>query len=147
MLAKIQNLVGTLEGKNIAVLGLAFKPETDDMREAPSIGIIRHLIESGARVRAYDPEASHEAERIFGKRDDLVLCESARDAIDGADVLAVVTEWKQFRSPDFGRLHATLTDKAIFDGRNLYQPHEVEQAGLAYYGIGRGRSIKGNGSS
>ncbi|WP_457097570.1 UDP-glucose dehydrogenase family protein [Lysobacter sp. P5_B9] len=138
---------GNIAGKTVAVWGLAFKPNTDDMREASSRTLLARLWEAGARVRAYDPEASHEAERIFGKRDDLVLCESARDAIDGADVLAVVTEWKQFRSPDFGRLHATLTDKAIFDGRNLYQPHEVEQAGLAYYGIGRGRSIKGNGSS
>jgi UDPglucose 6-dehydrogenase len=138
---------GNIAGKTVAVWGLAFKPNTDDMREASSRTLLARLWEAGARVRAYDPEASHEAERIFGKRDDLVLCESARDAIDGADVLAVVTEWKQFRSPDFGRLHATLTDKAIFDGRNLYQPHEVEQAGLAYYGIGRGRSIKSNGSS
>ncbi|GAB3367745.1 UDP-glucose/GDP-mannose dehydrogenase family protein [Lysobacter rhizosphaerae] len=138
---------GNIAGKTVAVWGLAFKPNTDDMREASSRTLLARLWEAGAKVRAYDPEASHEAERIFGKRDDLVLCESARDAIDGADVLAVVTEWKQFRSPDFGRLHATLTDKAIFDGRNLYQPHEVEQAGLAYYGIGRGRSIKGNGSA
>src|SRR4249919_1021533 len=138
---------GNIAGKTVAVWGLAFKPNTDDMREASSRTLLARLWEAGARVRAYDPEASHEAERIFGKRDDLVLCESARDAIDGADVLAVVTEWKQFRSPDFGRLRASLADKAIFDGRNLYHPHEVEQAGLAYYGIGRGRSIKGNGSS
>ena len=138
---------GNIAGKTVAVWGLAFKPNTDDMREASSRTLLARLWEAGARVRAYDPEASHEAERIFGKRDDLVLCESARDAIDGADVLAVVTEWKQFRSPDFGRLHAALADKAIFDGRNLYHPHEVELAGLAYYGIGRGRSIKGNGSS
>jgi UDPglucose 6-dehydrogenase len=138
---------GNLAGKTIAVWGLAFKPNTDDMREASSRTLLARLWEAGAKVRAYDPEARHEAERVFGQREDLVLCESARQALDGADALAVVTEWKQFRSPDFSRLQATLTDRVIFDGRNLYEPHEVEQAGLAYYGIGRGRSIKSNGSA
>jgi len=137
---------GNIGGKTIAVWGLAFKPNTDDMREASSRTLLARLWEAGAKVRAYDPEASHEAERIFGQRDDLRLCDSAREALDGADALAVVTEWKQFRSPDFGRLQATLTDKVIFDGRNLYEPGEVEQAGIAYYGIGRGRSVRGNGS-
>ena len=134
---------GNVAGKTIAVWGLAFKPNTDDMREASSRTLLARLWEAGAKVRAYDPEASHEASRIFGERDDLLLCGSAREALDGADALAVVTEWKQFRSPDFGRLQATLTDKVIFDGRNLYEPAEVEQAGIAYYGIGRGRSIRG----
>jgi UDPglucose 6-dehydrogenase len=134
---------GNLAGKTVAVWGLAFKPNTDDMREASSRTLLARLWEAGAKVRAYDPEARHEAERIFGQRDDLLLCDSARQALEGADALAVVTEWKQFRSPDFGRLEAALTDKVVFDGRNLYEPHEVEQAGLAYYGIGRGRSIKG----
>ena len=138
---------GNVAGKTIAVWGLAFKPNTDDMREASSRTLLARLWEAGAKVRAYDPEARHEAERIFGQRDDLLLCDSARDALDGADALVVVTEWKQFRSPDFSRLQATLSDKVIFDGRNLYQPGEVEQAGLAYYGIGRGRSVKGNGSA
>ena len=92
-------------------------------------------------MRAYDPEARHEAERIFGERSDLVLCESARDAVEGADALMVVTEWKQFRSPDFAMLKAALGDGVVFDGRNLYHPDEVEAAGLAYYGIGRGRSV------
>ncbi len=136
---------GRLAGKTIAVWGLAFKPNTDDMREASSRTLLARLWEAGARVRAYDPEASHEARRIFGERDDLLLCTSASQALEGADALAVVTEWKQFRSPDFARLQATLADKAIFDGRNLYDPREVEQAGLAYYGIGRGRSVKSNG--
>ncbi|QNP40835.1 UDP-glucose dehydrogenase family protein [Lysobacter solisilvae (ex Woo and Kim 2020)] len=134
---------GKLAGKTIAVWGLAFKPNTDDMREASSRTLLARLWDAGARVRAYDPEASHEAQRIFGERDDLLLCESARQALEGADALVVVTEWKQFRSPDFGRLEATLADKVIFDGRNLYEPREVEQAGLAYYGIGRGRSVSG----
>ncbi len=130
-----------LRGKTIAVWGLAFKPNTDDMREASSRRLLAQLWEAGARVRAYDPEARHEAGRIFGERDDLVLCGSASEALQGADALAVVTEWKQFRSPDFARLKVALKDAAIFDGRNLYDPAEVEAAGLAYYGIGRGRSL------
>ncbi len=130
-----------LRGKTIAVWGLAFKPNTDDMREASSRRLLAQLWDAGAKVRAYDPEAQREAGRIFGERDDLVLCESAGDALQGADALAVVTEWKQFRSPDFARLKAALKDAAIFDGRNLYDPAEVEAAGLAYYGIGRGRSL------
>lgn len=130
-----------LRGKTIAVWGLAFKPNTDDMREASSRRLLAQLWEAGAKVRAYDPEARHEAGRIFGERDDLVLCESAGDALQGADALVVVTEWKQFRSPDFARLKAALKDAAIFDGRNLYDPADVEAAGLAYYGIGRGRSL------
>jgi Predicted UDP-glucose 6-dehydrogenase len=106
--------------------------------------LLAELWGAGARVRAYDPEARDEAARIFGERDDLVLCEDAREAIDGADALVVVTEWKQFRSPDFARLHETLGDAVIFDGRNLYEPGEVEAAGIAYYGIGRGRSVRAN---
>ncbi|WAC64189.1 UDP-glucose/GDP-mannose dehydrogenase family protein [Pseudoxanthomonas sp. SL93] len=131
-----------VRGKTFAVWGLAFKPNTDDMREASSRRLLAELWEAGATVRAYDPEASHEARRIFGERDDLVLCESAADALQGADALVVVTEWKQFRSPDFARLQQALGDAVIFDGRNLYDPAEVEAAGLAYYGIGRGRSVR-----
>jgi UDPglucose 6-dehydrogenase len=130
-----------LKGKTFAVWGLAFKPNTDDMREASSRTLLRQLWEAGATVRAFDPEAGHEAQRIFGERTDLVLCEHAVDALQGADALVVVTEWKQFRSPDFAKLKAALKDAAIFDGRNLYDPAEPEAAGLAYYGIGRGRSI------
>lgn len=130
-----------LKGKTFAVWGLAFKPNTDDMREASSRTLLRQLWEAGATVRAFDPEAGHEAQRIFGERADLVLCEHAVDALKGADALVVVTEWKQFRSPDFAKLKAALKDAAIFDGRNLYDPAEPEAAGLAYYGIGRGRSI------
>ena len=95
-------------------------------------------------MRAYDPEAGPEAARIFGEREDLTLCDDACAALDGADALVVVTEWKQFRSPDFARLHDALGDAVIFDGRNLYDPGEVEAAGLAYYGIGRGRSVHAN---
>ncbi len=130
-----------IRGKTFAVWGLAFKPNTDDMREASSQRLLSQLWEAGATVRAYDPEARQEAQRIFGDRADLVLCESAAAALEGADALAVVTEWKQFRSPDFLRMKSALGDGVVFDGRNLYAPVEVEAAGLAYYGIGRGRSI------
>ena len=132
---------GALRGKTVAVWGLAFKPNTDDMREASSRTLLSLLWDAGANVRAFDPEAGHEARRIFGERDDLALCEHASQALQGADALVVVTEWKQFRSPDFAKLKAALGDGAVFDGRNLYDPAEVEAAGLAYYGIGRGRSI------
>ena len=131
----------SVRGKTFAVWGLAFKPNTDDMREASSRRLLAQLWEAGAKVRAYDPEAAHEAGRVFGERDDLVLCDSAADALQGADALVVVTEWKQFRSPDFRHLQAVLGDAVVFDGRNLYEPAEVEAAGLAYYGIGRGRSV------
>ena len=131
-----------VRGKTFAVWGLAFKPNTDDMREASSRRLLAQLWEAGASVRAYDPEALDEARRIFGQRDDLVLCDSAQAALEGADALVVVTEWKEFRSPDFARLHAALADAVVFDGRNLYEPEEIEAAGLAYYGIGRGRSLR-----
>jgi UDPglucose 6-dehydrogenase len=130
-----------VRGKTFAVWGLAFKPDTDDMREASSRRLLAQLWEGGATVRAYDPEARAEAARVFGGRDDLVLCDSAAQALEGADALVVVTEWKQFRSPDFAALKSALGDAVVFDGRNLYDPAEVEAAGLAYYGIGRGRSV------
>ncbi len=131
-----------VRGKTFAVWGLAFKPNTDDMREAPSRKLLAQLWEGGARVRAYDPEAHKEARRLFGEREDLVLCGSAGEALEGADALVVVTEWKQFRSPDFEAMKAALGDGVVFDGRNLYDPAEVEEAGLQYYGIGRGRSVQ-----
>ena len=132
---------GQLAGRTVALWGLAFKPNTDDMREASSRRLMEMLWEAGARVRAFDPEAADETRRIYGDRDDLVLCEHPYDALDGADALAIVTEWKAFRSPDFDRIKATLGTPVIFDGRNLYAPSAVEEAGLAYYGIGRGRSL------
>ncbi len=131
-----------MHGKTFAVWGLAFKPNTDDMREASSRRLLQQLWEAGATVRAYDPEAGKEARRIFGEREDLVFCGSAAEALEGADALVVVTEWKQFRSPDFSALAAALGDAVVFDGRNLYEPVEIEAAGLAYYGIGRGRSLR-----
>jgi UDPglucose 6-dehydrogenase len=131
---------GDLRGKTIAVWGLAFKPNTDDMREAPSRVLMEALWQAGAKVRAHDPQARGETARIYGQREDLVLCDDPWAALDGADALAVVTEWKAFRSPDFARIKAALKSPVIFDGRNLYDPAMVEAAGLAYYGIGRGRS-------
>jgi UDPglucose 6-dehydrogenase len=133
--------VDALRGKTVALWGLAFKPNTDDMRAASSRRLLEQLWAAGARVRAFDPEAMRETTRIYGERDDLVLCDDALQVLEGADALAVVTEWKQFRSPDFAMLRDTLADAVIFDGRNLYEPHEVEAAGIAYWGIGRGRSI------
>lgn len=133
---------GALAGKTIALWGLAFKPDTDDMREASSRRLMEALWEAGARVRAFDPEAADEARRIYGQRDDLTLCDDAYEALEEADALAIVTEWKAFRSPDFARIAAALRAPVIFDGRNLYEPSAVEDAGVAYYGIGRGRSLR-----
>ncbi|SEJ46116.1 UDP-glucose dehydrogenase family protein, partial [Frateuria terrea] len=132
---------GALKGKTVALWGLAFKPNTDDMREASSRRLMEQLWAAGAKVRAFDPEARAETTRIYGERADLALCEDAYAALEGADVLAIVTEWKAFRAPDFAQIRDTLKDPAIFDGRNLYDPAQVEEAGLAYYGIGRGRSL------
>ena len=130
------------KGKTVAVWGLAFKPNTDDMREASSRRLLEQLWAVGAKVRAYDPEAREEALRLFGVRDDLVLCDDADAALEGADVLVIVTEWKAFWSPDFARIKTSLKTPAIFDGRNIYEPATVEAAGIAYYGIGRGRSVQ-----
>ncbi|MBK8161680.1 MAG: UDP-glucose/GDP-mannose dehydrogenase family protein [Gammaproteobacteria bacterium] len=130
---------GKLDGKVFAVWGLAFKPNTDDMREAPSRVLLEALWNAGARVRAYDPEAMQETRRIYGDDARLVLCESPDDALIGADALAIVTEWNAFRSPDFNRMKDALKSPVIFDGRNLYNPDIVEKAGLIYYSIGRGK--------
>jgi UDPglucose 6-dehydrogenase len=135
------HFAGQLQGRTIALWGLAFKPNTDDMREAPSRTLMAQLWAAGARVRAYDPEAMQETRRIFGQRPDLVLCNDPYEALRGADALAVVTEWKEFWSPDFDRVRESLSSRAIFDGRNIYDPIAVESAGLAYYGIGRGRTL------
>ena len=132
---------GDVRGRTFAVWGLAFKPNTDDMREASSRTLLQQLWAAGARVQAHDPEAMDEARRIFGERDDLVLSATPAEALAGADALVVVTEWKAFWSPDFDALRHTLRAGVVFDGRNVYDPKEVEEAGLAYYGIGRGRSL------
>jgi UDPglucose 6-dehydrogenase len=128
-----------LEGKTIALWGLSFKPNTDDMREAPSRILIEALWDAGAKVRAYDPEAMEEAARIYPDHDGLELCESAYVALEGCDALVIITEWQEFRSPDFQAIKEKLADGVIIDGRNLFEPNMVEALGLKYYAIGRGR--------
>ena len=135
---------GDLGGKTVAVWGLAFKPNTDDMREAPSRVLLERLWQAGARVRAYDPVAMGETRRIYGERADLVLCRSAPEALRGADVLAIVTEWQEFRSPDFDAMREALGHPVIVDGRNLYDPALMRRLGFTYYGIGRGASVAGS---
>jgi UDPglucose 6-dehydrogenase len=132
---------GQLDGKVIALWGLAFKPNTDDMREAASRALIEDLWAAGCRVQAYDPIAMSVAREIYGERDDLLLCERADDVFNGADALAVVTEWREFRSPDFDAIKSSLKSPVVFDGRNLYDPALLQQMGFVYYGIGRGDSI------
>ena len=130
---------GKLEGKTIALWGLSFKPHTDDMREAPSRVLMQALWDAGATVRAYDPEAMAEAARIYPEQAGLTFCDAAYDAIKDADALVIMTEWEEFRSPEFRVLRESLADRLIVDGRNLYEPDTVESAGLTYYAIGRGR--------
>jgi UDPglucose 6-dehydrogenase len=132
---------GQLRGKTIAVWGLAFKPNTDDMREAPAREVMESLWAAGARVRAYDPVAMAEAQRIYGRRDDLELVADADAALHGADALVIVTEWQEFRSPDFEVIRDRLSHPAVFDGRNIYDPALVRSFGLKYHGIGRGEHL------
>jgi len=134
---------GNISGKTFAIWGLAFKPGTDDMREAPSRILIEALWKAGAKVRAYDPAAGKEAKRVWGDRPDLTLAARAREALDGADALVIVTEWKEFRSPDFDHLKKTLKAPVIFDGRNLYDPTMMKKQGFKYYAIGRGETMPG----
>jgi len=131
---------GELSGKTIALWGLSFKPSTDDMREAPSRVLMEALWEVGAGVRAYDPEAMEETQRLYPDQAGLDLCESAQGALEGADALVIITEWQEFRSPDLAAIEDALADSVIFDGRNLYEPETVENFGLQYYAIGRGRA-------
>jgi UDPglucose 6-dehydrogenase len=132
---------GDLKGRTLALWGLAFKPNTDDMREAPSRILMEALWTAGATVRAYDPVAMSEARRLYGERANLVLCDSAEDALIGADGLAILTEWQEFRSPDFDGIRERLRSPAIFDGRNLYDPALVRSFGLRYFAIGRGEPL------
>ncbi len=124
-----------LQGKTIAVWGLSFKPRTDDMREAPSVVIVNNLLRAGAAVRAHDPVAQEEARKIFRKRIDIM--ENGYDALRGADALAVVTEWNEFRTPDFKKIKKLLKKPVVFDGRNIYNQDELRKIGFTYYGIGR----------
>lgn len=132
----------SLQGKTIAVWGLSFKPNTDDMREASSRVLIEALWENGAKVQAYDPEAMHEAQRIYGQKDDFILAGTKEAALNGADALVICTEWSQFRAPDFDLIAETLSEELIVDGRNMFDPEMMKIKGFAYYGIGRGLSVK-----
>ncbi|MCB2200618.1 UDP-glucose/GDP-mannose dehydrogenase family protein [bacterium] len=131
----VKHYDGNLQGKVFAIWGLSFKPRTDDMREAPAIVIINSLLEAGASVRAFDPEAMDVSKGIFG--DSITFCDSEYEACEGADALALVTEWQDFRTPDFDKLATMLSDKVLFDGRNIWNQKYARTAGLAYYGIGR----------
>ena len=137
LLAKMRQRLGSLAGKRVALWGLAFKPNTDDMREAPSRVLMEGLWAEGATVTAYDPEAMEQCREIYGERPDLKLVSRAKDALVGADVLVVITEWKEFRAPDFKAIRAALSTPVVFDGRNLYEHAQLKRAGLEYVAFGR----------
>ena len=132
---------GKVAGRTIAVWGLAFKPNTDDLREASARVLMEALWAAGAKVRAYDPVAMPEARRIYGARPDFALLPSAVEALDGADALAICTEWQEFRSPDFARFKTALKQPVVFDGRNLYEPSLMARQGIRYFAIGRGERL------
>ncbi|PYQ81939.1 MAG: UDP-glucose 6-dehydrogenase [Acidobacteria bacterium] len=135
LVAKMEVHFKQLKGKTIALWGLAFKPRTDDMREAPAIPIIERLLAGGAAVRAYDPAAVAVARRLFDGR--IALCERSYDALAGADALAIVTEWNEFREPDFEKMRSLLKSPVVFDGRNIYSPEHMRALGFTYFSIGR----------
>ena len=124
-----------VEGKTFALWGLSFKPQTDDMREAPSLIIIEQLLALGARIQAYDPEAMKEARKIFG--DKITYAKNNYEALKGASALILVTEWNEFRNPDFNRMKKLMKDPVIFDGRNQYSRREMRELGFVYFGVGR----------
>ena len=134
-------LGGDLKGRTIAIWGLSFKPNTDDMREAPSLTLMESLWAAGAKVQAFDPEAMAQTRRICGERDDLTLVDNRDAAVVGADALVICTEWKDFRIVDFIWLKEHLSTSVVVDGRNLFEPSQVFEAGLVYYAIGRGSSV------
>jgi UDPglucose 6-dehydrogenase len=125
----------SLKGRTVALWGLAFKPRTDDMREAPAITIVDRLLALGATVRAYDPEAIATARSLFDNR--IALCEKSYDALNGADALAIVTEWNEFREPDYQRMKTLMRSPVVFDGRNIYSPEHMRALGFTYFSIGR----------
>jgi UDPglucose 6-dehydrogenase len=135
---KIRAHYRDLAGRTFALWGLAFKPNTDDMREAASRVLMEALWAAGARVQAYDPEAMEEAQRLYGDRDDLLLCGTKEACLRDADALVVITEWQAFRAPDFDLVRDRLKAPVVFDGRNLYEPARMARKGFAYYAIGRG---------
>ncbi len=133
----VEHFGDNFSGRTIALWGLSFKPNTDDMRDAPSRVLMEALWRNKCEVRAFDPVAMNECRRIYGERDDLVLCDSAEDALQDADALVLVTEWQQFKAPDFDRIKSKLNSPVIFDGRNQYEPDSMRQKGFTYYSIGR----------
>ena len=128
---------GDLSGKTFALWGLSFKPNTDDMREAPSRVLMEALWKAGAKIQAFDPEAMEETQRIYGSRDDLSLCGTKETALKGADALVIVTEWQAFKAPDFDLIKQQLRKAIIFDGRNLFEPKRISKKDIIYYSIGR----------
>jgi UDPglucose 6-dehydrogenase len=140
VLGKLRQILGDVRGKTIAVWGLAFKPATDDMRESPAIALIDGLLDGGARVQAHDPEAMQTARSVWGDR--VHFAEEPYDAVDGADALCVVTEWLEYRTPDFDRIKSLLRQPVIVDGRNIYEPHRMARLGFRYVGIGRGEAVQ-----
>jgi UDPglucose 6-dehydrogenase len=135
LVRKMEKHFGNLKGRTIALWGLAFKPRTDDMREAPAITIVERLLAAGAKVQAYDPEAARVAKGIFGSR--IQLAERSYDALKGADAMALVTEWNEFREPDFPRMRKLMRSAVVFDGRNIYNPEQMRAQGFTYFSIGR----------
>jgi UDPglucose 6-dehydrogenase len=135
LVEKIQKHFGSLKGKTIAVWGLAFKPRTDDMREAPAITIINSLLKAGAKVQAFDPEATETAKRVLGNK--ITYVKKSYDALTGADALALVTEWNEFREPDYARMKKLMRQPIVFDGRNIYSPTQMKSQGFTYFSIGR----------
>jgi UDPglucose 6-dehydrogenase len=133
---KLTALAGPVKGKRVALWGLAFKPNTDDMREAPALILVDELLDAGAQVVAHDPVAMHEATRRLGTR--VEFAENGYDAIDGADALVVVTDWNEYRHPDFARIRRLLRSPVVVDGRNLYDARKMRALGFAYDSIGRG---------
>ena len=124
-----------LAGKRFAIWGLAFKPKTDDIREAPALTLIDHLLAAGAKVAVHDPEAMKNVRADYG--DKLEYCDMRMDALEGADALCIMTEWKDYHSPDFAEMYQLLKSPVIFDGRNLYEPERMKRRGYKYYSIGR----------
>jgi UDPglucose 6-dehydrogenase len=135
LLSKLRAHFGSLKGRQVAVWGLAFKPRTDDMREAPAVPLINGLLAEGAKVHAYDPEAMKVAKSIFGSK--ITYAANSYAALTGADALVLVTEWNEFREPDFARMRKLMRQPVIFDGRNIYNPEQIRGQGFTYSSIGR----------
>ncbi|MGH1357972.1 MAG: UDP-glucose dehydrogenase family protein [Burkholderiaceae bacterium] len=147
LLGKLRARYSSLKGMRFALWGLAFKPNTDDMRDAPSRVLIEALLEAGATIQAHDPVAMEECRRIYGERDGLILTFSPMDAIDGVDALLIATEWKAYRAPDFEQMHRRMKSPVIFDGRNLYEPATMAKRGFDYASIGRPRLAAAEGAN